>query len=62
MILIAISEVFDIIWFFVVWNSWTGKDWSSPVWRRLRFLHILVIILSFVNFFLKVRLAVLIFF
>jgi hypothetical protein len=53
--MLIIVQVFDIIWFFVVWSSWTGKDWSSPVWKKLRFMHVLVIILSIVNFFVKVN-------
>ena len=53
-ILIAIVQVFDVIWLIVVWSSWTGSDWESPVWSRLRFWHILVIITSIVNFVVKV--------
>lgn len=53
-ILLIIVQIFDIIWLIVVWNSWTGSNWSSAVWNRLRFWHVLVIILSIVNFFVKV--------
>lgn len=53
-ILIGIVQVFDVIWLIVVWTSWTGSDWASPVWNRLRFWHILVIITSIVNFVVKV--------
>lgn len=50
----VIVELFDIIWFLVIWASWTGSSWTSPVWNGLRFWHILVIISSILNFFVKV--------
>lgn len=50
--LLIVVQVFDVIWFLVVWASWTG-NYSSAVWQKLRFWHIFVIITSMVNFVLK---------
>lgn len=44
--------MFDIIWFLVIWSSWTGH-YASKVWQSYRFWHIFVIITSLVNFVLK---------
>ena len=49
----VIVTIFDLIWLFIVWKSWTGKDWASPIWNRLRFWHISVIITTIVNMILK---------
>jgi hypothetical protein len=48
----VIVQVFDVIWFLIIWSSWTGH-YSSKVWQSLRFWHIFVIITSLVNFVLK---------
>ncbi len=60
-IVLSIVILFDVIWLLVVWKSWTGRDWASPIWNRLRFWHILVIVLTIVNIFLKVLSMVFVF-
>lgn len=60
-IIMILVTIFDVIWLFIVWKSWTGKDWASPIWNRLRFWHITVIICTFVNILLKVLTMVFIF-
>ena len=50
----VIVTIFDLVWLFIVWKSWTGKDWASPIWNRLRFWHITVIITTIVNMVLKI--------
>ena len=52
-IILAIVTIFDIIWLIIFWKSWTGSNWSSPIWNQLRFWHIFVIITTIVNMVLK---------
>ena len=52
-IILAIVTIFDIVWLIVFWRSWTGANYSSPVWNQLRFWHIFVIITSIINMVLK---------
>ena len=51
--MLATVTIFDIIWLIIVWKSWTGKDWASPIWNRLRFWHLSVIVMTIVNIVLK---------
>ena len=60
-IIMVIVTIFDLVWLFIVWRSWTGKDWASPIWNRLRFWHITVIITTIVNMILKVLSMVLVY-
>jgi hypothetical protein len=60
-IVLAIVTIFDIVWLILVWKSWTGSNWASPVWNRLRFWHITVIVLTITNMVLKVLSMVLVF-
>ena len=53
-IVMAVVIIFDIVWLIIVWRSWTGTNWASPIWNRLRFWHITVIILTIVNIVLKI--------
>ena len=53
-IILAIVTIFDIVWLIIFWKSWTGSNWSSPIWNQLRFWHIFVIITTIVNMVLKV--------
>ena len=53
-IILAIVTIFDIVWLIIFWRSWTGSNWSSPIWNQLRFWHIFVIITTVVNMVLKV--------
>ena len=53
-IILAIVTVFDIVWLIIFWRSWTGSNWSSPIWNQLRFWHIFVIITTIINMVLKV--------
>ena len=59
-VIFAASIIFDIIWLFIIWKSWTGTNWASPVWNKLRPWHIFVIILSIVNIALKAAAAFLV--
>ena len=52
-IILAIVTIFDIIWLIIFWKSWTGSNWSSPIWNQLRFWHIFVIITTIINMVLK---------
>jgi hypothetical protein len=54
-ILLILVQVFDVIWFIVIWASWTSSEISSPVWKGLRFWHIFVLITSLINFVIKVE-------
>ena len=56
-VILAVSLVFDVIWMMIIWKSWTGSNWASPVWNNLRSWHVFVIFLSFVNLFLKAAAA-----
>ena len=53
-IILAIVTLFDIVWLIIFWRSWTGSNWSSPIWNQLRFWHIFVIVTTIVNMVLKV--------
>ena len=52
-IILAIVTIFDIVWLIIFWKSWTGTNFSSPIWNQLRFWHIFVIITSIINMVLK---------
>ena len=52
-IILAAATVFDVIWLVLIWKSWTGKEWASPVWNRLRFWHITVIFFTILNMLVK---------
>ena len=52
-IVMIVVTIFDIVWLIIVWKSWTGTNWASPIWNRLRFWHITVIILTIINIVLK---------
>lgn len=53
-IILIIVTIFDIVWLIIFWKSWTGSNWSSPIWNQLRFWHIFVIITTIINMVLKV--------
>ena len=52
-IVLMVVTIFDIVWLIIVWKSWTGTNWASDVWKRLRFWHISVIIGTIINMVLK---------
>lgn len=56
-----VVTIFDIIWLIIVWKSWTGTNWASPIWNRLRFWHITVLILTIINMLLKISSCVFVF-
>lgn len=60
-IVLTIVTIFDIIWLCIIWKSWTGTNWASPIWNRLRYWHITVIILTIINMILKIGAMVLVF-
>ena len=60
-VVLIVVTLFDIAWLIIVWKSWTGKDWASPIWNRLRFWHITVIITTIVNMVLKLIAMALVF-
>ena len=53
-IVLIVVTIFDIVWMIIVWKSWTGSNWASPIWNRLRTWHLVVISLTIVNMVLKV--------
>ena len=60
-IVMTVVTIFDIVWLIIVWRSWTGTNWASPIWNRLRFWHITVLILTIVNILLKIASCALVF-
>ncbi len=60
-IVFAVVTIFDIIWLIIVWKSWTGTNWASPIWNNLRWWHIIVLGLTIVNMVLKIIAMVLVF-
>jgi hypothetical protein len=52
-LIVLISNIFDIVWLFLVWSKWTASENISLIWQQLWFWHILVITFSLVNILLK---------
>ena len=52
-VVLSVVTIFDIVWLIIVQNSWTGKNWASPIWNRLRIWHVSVIITTIANMVFK---------
>lgn len=52
-IIMVMTEIYDIAWVFLVWDSWNFEKTSSGIWNMLSDLHDMVIILSIVNIVVK---------
>jgi len=53
-ITLVISEIFDIVWFIIVWNPWTVKLTNSVPWNSMSVAHEVVLWTSIVNCLIKV--------
>ena len=53
-VILIISEIYDIAWLFLVWDSWTDGETNSSNWNNMVDLHDACIIASMCNMVVKI--------
>lgn len=59
--LLVIMLLFDLLWIFICFSSWTHGSDTSEFWQSLSFMHNVIYIFGLVEFLLKCYLAYLLF-
>ena len=52
-LIILVSEIYDVVWVILVWDSWSNGNTNSVNWNSMVELHDSVILSSVINIFVK---------